>query len=350
MKTTREGKRFIIAAFLIAVAAINTGNNLIYLILSLMLSFILLSIVLLKVNLSGVSLAVSVNTPVFAGEETLVVLTVTNVKPFIPAYSVNVLVPDATFSDSHAGKTKEIHEGGRKVYFPLIPSGGSLRKAGKIVFGRRGLYSHGNFNIRSGFPFILFHKKMTVKVTGEILVYPSLRDVEDFINESIGPENNEAAGIRSQGEEIYSIREFRYGDDWRKIHWKASAKVSELLVREYTKNEFRKTTIIIDNLLPAGTDLFEKTVSLSASIAKYFLDEEHLVRILSCKKVIPFGVGKEHLFRILDTLAVIKEESTWDSPVSREMEGFSILVLKSRNSVLNRYIHSGDMVIYADNL
>jgi hypothetical protein len=66
MKTTPEGKRFLLATFLITVAAVNTGNNLIYLILSLMLSFILLSIVLLKINLSGLSLEVSINPPVFA--------------------------------------------------------------------------------------------------------------------------------------------------------------------------------------------------------------------------------------------------------------------------------------------
>ena len=58
MKITREGKRFILTTVLIGVAALNTGNNLIYLIFSLMLSFIALAIVLLRINLSGITLEV----------------------------------------------------------------------------------------------------------------------------------------------------------------------------------------------------------------------------------------------------------------------------------------------------
>lgn len=332
MKRTKEGKRFILAAFLIAVAAFNTGNNLIYLILSLMLSFILLSNILLRINLSGLSLEVHITPPVFAGEKTQATFLLSNNKRFLPSYSMNVLTPGAA----------------APAYFISVPPRSTGSRKINITFQKRGLYRHGDFHIQSGFPFILRSRNISMKVSGEVLVYPALMALDHIISQTAGREDQGAMIMLGRGEEIYSIRKFRYGDDWRKIHWKASAKVSDLLVKEYEERETRKVTIILDNLMPADSGLFEKAVSITASLSKHFLDSEYLVRVLSCRKVIPFGGGEEHLYKVLDILAVINEEDLLDCPVSYDMEGYFILVLKSRNSPFAKYISSSDMVIYAD--
>lgn len=357
MKITREGKRFVLAALLIAVAAVNTGNNLIYLILSLMLSFVLLSVLLLRINLSGLLLEVRINPPVFAGEEASMTVLTKNKKRFIPTYSINILTAGAA-----------------PVYCILLPARGQMEKVMKIRYERRGLYSYGDFQVSSGFPFILFNKIRTVTVSGEALVYPALRDVGNIVPEMSGKGGLEAARMSGSGDEIYSIREFKYGDDWRKIHWKASAKASGLMVREYAEHGLSKTTIIVDNLMPpphpplakggqgGGSkeritateeltdELFEKVVSLTGSLASYFLDMGHVVRILSCKKVIPFGGGDEHLYKILDTLAVIREEEAWDCPVPYDGEGFFISVLKSSDALVDRYTAVNAVTVYADTL
>src|ERR1700690_2029718 len=90
MKTTREGNRFILATVLILVAAFNTGNNLIYLILSLMLSFLFLSVLILRINLAGLEIEASAEGPVFAGEETALNVRLRNKKRVFPCYSTNV--------------------------------------------------------------------------------------------------------------------------------------------------------------------------------------------------------------------------------------------------------------------
>ncbi|OGW32565.1 MAG: hypothetical protein A2X59_06110 [Nitrospirae bacterium GWC2_42_7] len=336
MKTTREGKRFILAAFLIAVAAINTGNNLIYLILSMMISFLLLSVLLLKINLSGLMLEVYISSPLFAGEETTAVFSITNKKRFIPSYSVRVTA-DTDFSNA---------------YYTLIPSSSTVRKETPVIFPKRGLYSYGNFYVQSGFPFILLEDRRPVKVSGEILVYPTLIEVDGIIPEISGSEIAETIRVKGSGDEIHSIREFGYGDDWHKILWKVSARASTLLVREFAEHEFRRVTIITDNLRPVEPEMFEKAVSLSASISKLFIEMGFHVRLLSCKKVVPFGSGDEHLFRILDTLAVIKEENSWECPASYnyDTDGISIVVLKKQGSMLTGCASSCDIVIYADNI
>ncbi len=334
MKITREGRRFLLATMLIAVAAVNTGNNLIYLIFSLMLSFIFIAVSLLRLNLRGLSLEVSIDHPVFAGEETYAFFTILNRKKLLPSYSLRVAASGAS----------------SPVYCAFIGPKDSLKKEMKITFEKRGVYSYGDFFIQSGFPFILFEKSVKVKVSGEVLVYPALMDVEKVIPDIAGREAQGIGRALGSGNEIHSIREFRHGDDWRNIHWKASAKASSLMVKEYALTDIRQITVILDNLLPAGEELFEKTLSLAGSLARHFLDAGYFVRVLSCKKVIPFGAGDEHFFKVLDILALMREEDALDCPVSYDNEGYTILLLKSGRSSFRKYIASADMVLYADTL
>ncbi len=334
MKITREGKRFMLATGLIAVAAVNTGNNLIYLIFSLMLSFILLAVVLLRKNLSRISLEVSIDHPVFAGEQTYASFTIRNNKKLIPAYSIRVTASGAT----------------QPVYCAYIAPKDSVKKEIKITFKNRGLYSYGKFFVQCGFPFILFEKTKAVKVAGEVLVYPALMDVDQFLPDIPGPEGPGVGKTAGSGNEIHSIREFRYGDDRRNIHWKASAKTSRIMVKEFALADIRKITVIIDNLLPFRKDVFEKTLSLAGSFAQYFLEAGYFVRVLSCKKVIPFGTGNEHLLKVLDILALMQAEDALDCPMAEDTEGHTILILKSGSSYFTKYSSSADLVIYADSL
>ncbi len=336
MKTTREGKRFVLATLLVMAAAFNTGNNLIYLILALMLSLAFLSLVILKINLSGLYLDVSPVSPVFAGEEASFSTTLRNGKRLIPSYSVNVATEGMPV----------------RTYYPLIPPRGEITKVSRILFRKRGLYGHNDFIAASGFPFILSTGCRKVRVSGEVLVYPPVRDVEEAMADILGIEGGEAVRIAGSGDEIYSLRDFRHGDDLRRIHWKASAKISELVVKEYGEHDLRRTTIILDNLKSrdgaAGDEdeIFEATVSLAASLAKFFLDRGHLVRVISCRKVVPFGTGDEHLYSILDILAAICEEDRWESPFPGEGEGIVISVLKSPGPSAG-LAAMGDMVVHA---
>jgi hypothetical protein len=95
----------------------------------------------------------------------------------------------------------------------------------------------------------------------------------------------------------------------------------------------------------AGTER-ERAVSYAASVARVMLLEGFFVRLVSSDGEIPFGSGPEHLFRILDHLAVIREK---DSDSYPEVEGApTILVLKSRGSALRQV--AADVVVYAGDL
>lgn len=333
MKLTREGKRFLLAALLIAVAAINTGNNLIYLILSLMLSFVALSWLILRQNLAGLVLDVSASGPFFAEEEVKVELRVHNEKK-IPVYSVIIAVPDAA----------------AQVYCGHIAGHGVLRDSMRMVFRKRGLYAYKDFIVQSGFPFILFRKSMSVHVSGQVLVYPKLLEIREMIDVVKGLQEEGVVAVRGRGDEVYSLRAFQYGDDWRRIHWKASAKQEGFLIREYAEYASQRITLLLDNLLPHDDIRFEAVVSAAASLAKQYLETGYPVRFIAVGKTIPFGSGEEHLRSILNILAVVtQQEGDADLSGIRE-DGFLIAILKSAQSGLRSVAGSADLIIYADTL
>ena len=335
MKLTREGKRFFIATVLIAFAAFNTANNLIYLVFSMMLSILFLAFVILRWNLKGLILKVSYAQPVFAKQSARINIALSNDKKHIPSYSIKVWIPERI-------------EG--TAYFPEVCCLSEIQQDVPVFYERRGLYRYGNFFMESSFPFLFFLKRIVSHVEGEVIVYPEIKELDWSITATVN-EWYEAAQTRiGKGDEFLMIREFRYGDDRRRIHWKASAKATQLLMKEYATHEPKKLTIILDNLKPHDEKSFEKAVSLAASMTDKFLNEGFFIRLLTCKKMIPFGNSKDHLFKILDILAAIEGQDSWECPIYDELEGTNIVILGSEGSPLSRFITDTDMVIYATTL
>jgi uncharacterized protein (DUF58 family) len=334
MNVSREGKRFILATLLTALAAFNTGNNLIYLISSMMFSILVISVAVLKMNLKGLTLRVSPEYPVFAKVPAVLEIAVTNKKRNLPSYSVKVSLPEALAGES---------------YFPGIPAQSELSQTVRVVYKKRGVYGFGDFYLSSSFPFIFLTQKISSTVREKVIVYPEITEVDASVTDLTKEGDALSYSGTRRGEEFSFIREFRYGDDRRNIHWKSSAKTTRLMVREYAVEEPKKLTVILDNLMPPDDRVFENAVSLAASLADRFLREGFYVRLFTCRKVVPFGSGSPHLFKILDILAEIKGHHSWECPLSSEAgtEGLLILILCSEGSPLQRFVSLSDKVIYA---
>jgi len=335
MKLTREGKRFLIATVLIGFAAFNTANNLIYLVFSMMLSILFLSLVILKWNFKGLSLKVSHKKPLFAKRISHMNIALVNDKKHIPSYSIRVLMPEKV--DGY-------------VYFPEIPMVSETEQDVPVFYERRGIYRYGDFFIESSFPFLFFQKRFPCACEGEVIVYPEIKELDTGIPDMVKNWHDSSPTQIGKGDEFSMIREFGYGDDWRRIHWKASAKAAQFMVKEYAAYEPKKLTIILDNLKPHDKETFEKAVSLTASMTGRFLNEGYFIRLLTCRKMIPFGNSRDHLFKILDVLAGIEGQDTWECPISDEHEGVHVMILSSEGSPLSRFMASTDRVIYAATL
>lgn len=335
MKLTREGRRFLPATLLIGFAAFNTGNNLIFLIFSMMLSFLVLSLVLLMLNMRRLTIRLSQDQPVYAQKTSRISITLRNRKQSMASYSMRVLISEDNSS---------------AALFPRVAGASEATVGMPVRFRKRGRYQLGSFLIESTFPFILISRRKECPVEGEILVYPEITDIARMLPDPAETTTGALCTGRRGGEDFSRIREFRHGDDWRKIHWRASAKTGEFMVMEYTEEESNRTTIIFDNLKPHDTAAFEKSVSFTASIAERLIAQGYFVRLMTCRKLIPFGRGREHLFKILDVLALIEGQDSWECPVSSMPEGFTILILNSDASLLRKYHAMSDRIFYASDL
>ena len=298
LKLTREGRYFIAITIGIGLAAVNTGNNLLYLLLGWLLSMIVASGALSDISMRGLKVSRRPPGRLHANRPFLMEIAVENTKKSLASFSVEIedLVENRPLD--------------KKCYFLKVPAGRIQRTSYRHTFTRRGLYTFDGFRISTKFPFSLFHKSRVIDMPGELLVYPAV--------ETIPPPPPRA---RLQGEtaakrsgrrgEFFGLREYREGDDRRAIHWRSSARAARLLVREYEEESHRRVTLMVDNALPAEAEpeahnALEAAISLAASLAQSYVRVGYAVRLVSRGLAIPFGVGEAQLMRVLKALALLE--------------------------------------------
>jgi uncharacterized protein (DUF58 family) len=335
MRFTVEGKKFLFLTLLIAIAAINTANNLMFLVLSMMLSMLAIASFALWLNMKGLALSVSADYPVYAKEHALLDLRVKNGKRLLNSYSIRVHMPEGLEGEGHIA---------------YVPSGSEAVGKAKVLFRKRGLYRHGDFILESSFPFIFVNKTMKVKVNGEILVYPEMVDDKELLPTLLRQGGKSHARRPGRGEELFGIRELRHGDDIKLVSWRASAKSEKLMVKEFSKELPRTVTVVLDDRMPFHSELFELAVTLSASVSRSFMDRCYFVKLVTSSKVLPLGTGPEHLYRVLELLALVQEGEKEKCVIEDEIKGYSVIVLKSKESSLKALSPLFDSVLYASDL
>src|SRR5690349_3178627 len=146
LRVTREGKYFIGITFGVGFAAINTGNNLLYLLLGMMLSLILASGVMSEVSLRELTITRQPPAHIHARRPFLMGIGLRNGKRRLPSFSVEV----EDLVDGHALD--------KKCYFLKLPAGRLQHTSYRHAFARRGRYTYSGFRISTKFPFALFRK------------------------------------------------------------------------------------------------------------------------------------------------------------------------------------------------
>src|SRR5258706_15357452 len=158
---TREGRIIVFLWVGVGFAAINTGNNLLYLLLAWLLSFIIASGVLSELTLRALSVERRPPPRIYAGEPFLMEVVIKNGKSKRASYSIEV--------EDLRGKTPI----DKRCYFLKIPEAKSQRTSYRHTFIRRGLYTLTGYRIATKFPFALFRKSRDVEAPVEVLVYPA---------------------------------------------------------------------------------------------------------------------------------------------------------------------------------
>jgi uncharacterized protein (DUF58 family) len=298
---TRQGKYFIALTLGIGFAAINTGNNLLYLILGMLLSFIVGSGVLSEICLRGLQISRRLPQRVFANEPVLMGISLENSKKRIPSFSLEV-------EDLVGGTPLD-----KKCFFLKVPPTRKQRTAYRHSFDRRGPYHFTDIQLATKFPFSLFRKSRRSTLSSEIIVYPALVPIPVQVLRALD-QGEESLGRLGRRGEFYGIREFRDTDDPRDIYWRKSARMGRPLICQHRIPAGRKLTIYLDNyekaevLAPEDIDRREMAISRAASIAVHFIQSGFSVSLVTRSSAIKYGKGLAHADAILKSLALLQFE------------------------------------------
>ena len=344
-EVTRAGMVYVLTTLLIGVAALNTGNNLLYLIVSAMLAAILISGVCSSLVLSDLELEVTLPHHVFAGEKVRGWVVVSKRRKGLPSLSVTVAPPKpgkqrdrwravrgefAFPLNRPAGKEwlrlkdlkiRRIPAAPRlpavfdgSLYFAMVPAGSSVRGELDLRFARRGLYRQDAFTLATGFPFGLLIKRRRIELSRDVVVYPALdrtTNCSGIFPQFAGDQESARVGV---GQDLVRIRAYIPGDSARHVDWKATAKSGSLKVREFSRDEEKRFRIIFDNPAPGQISVaaYERGIQAAASLAWQLAeqsadvtftapglhDSEEIHEFLSYLAVAQPGLGQDLLARL----------------------------------------------------
>lgn len=306
LKLTREGKYFIFITFGVGVAAINTGNNLLYLLLGMLLSLIIVSGVLSELSLRHLTVTRRLPPRAQVGRPHLVEIEVYNHKQRVPSYAIEV-------EDLRAGQPAD-----KRCFFLKISPRSAQVAAYRRTPARRGRDNHVGFRVATRFPFGLFEKSREVAADDELIIYPAVDPVRLPQTESGDRTGGESALGRGSGDEIHGLRLMREGDDPRDIYWRKSTLPEQRVLRERATDTRRDVAFAIDSSHPGESPdddwsmRFERRIRDVASRAVAHLKRGDGVSVLASageRVRANASVGADPLLRFLALLEPLPEAS-----------------------------------------
>lgn len=333
---TRAGILYVLVTLVIGIAALNTGNNLLYIVVAAMLAAIVISGFVSAWVLRYVELDIHLPEHVFAGRPVLGRIVLRNERRAFPSFSIQVVSTRKTrtkpnkkwqlepttfaFPFNRPAQKQWLKLPDRRLkrvtvlplppgifrgmaYFPFVPAQAEATADLELNFDRRGRYQEDSFGLATRFPFAFFTKTRHVTLKRDILVYPRIETTDEVFQILPLVRGEWESFVRGRGSDLYRIREYMPEDSARHVDWKATAKSGSLKVREFAREDERKLCIVFDNP-EAGLiseQEYEKAVESAASLAWHFSNEAAEVSY-----IIPGRARSRDLHEFLAFLALIE--------------------------------------------
>lgn len=314
---TREGWIYFGAVTVVVFAAINTNNNLLYMVLSALLAVLLLSGFLSGLNFRYLRAEVRIPSHCFAGEPFPVSIQVRNQKRLFPTFSIHL--------DSPAESAFRFPT----FYIPVVRALNHTRVSGQAMLARRGRYTMSELTVSSRYPFGFFLKDGDCRLQAECICYPEIIPQERMNFSVLDITGSNQRFERGLGYDLYMIRDYLPSDSARHVHWKASAKTATLKTREYAAEDSRRIILAFDRFSrPGDEDKFEQLVSYTASLAYHLINDGIEVGLVSDDWHTSYGSSEALLESILQYLALVSSSNKADAPSRYASDGALILSLR----------------------
>jgi uncharacterized protein (DUF58 family) len=315
---TKEGWLYFGALTIIVFAAVNTANNLLYMVLSALLAVLLLSGFLSALNFRFLKVTARIPAHCFAREPFPISVQVRNLKQLFPTFSLQLEpVEQSLFRFS-------------TFYVPLVRPQKHSSDLGQAMLARRGRYALQKVKASSRYPFGFFVKDLDFPVDAECICYPEIIPQEQINFSDIDIQGSNQRFERGFGHDLYMIRDYLPSDSARHVHWKASAKTSTLKTREYSAEESRRVILAFDRFgHPDEIAKFEQLVSYTASLAYHFMHAGIELSLVSDDWQSAKGNSQAILDSILQYLALVEISGSAAPPDLKAANGAIRLSLRN---------------------
>jgi uncharacterized protein (DUF58 family) len=317
IEVTSGGGIFLLILLVVAFAAWNTGNNLLFLVFSLLCSTLFVGGVAARASLRDLIVSARFPDHIFAGEPAPVIVTIRNAKRLLPSFSIFVESrgPKDPANDIRPKRRWKRFAKRALAYYVYVPHHASAEQRVEQLFPERGHVLITGFELSTRFPFGFFRFRRRLRARNvDIVVYPNPEPVGDDLHLLPAYAGRMASTRRGIGQDLFSLRNYQPKDDLRHIDWKATARSRNLTVREFTAEDERRITIVLDTRETLESDAesfaqrFETGVIQAASLLKHFIDERAEVRLMLGNELGPYGSGLSHLYHCLRRLAVVSPQ------------------------------------------
>jgi uncharacterized protein (DUF58 family) len=358
VEVTGGGGIFFILLLVVSFAAWNTGNNLLFIVLSFLLSALIIAFFAGTFCLRKLDVKMRFPEAIYAGEPTPIMVSLHNRKRLFPTFSIVAEVRgrekerSALLAELQGLLPRRMLE--RIVrpplikyildYFVYVPRRLAVENRVEQVFPRRGRFLVKDFELSTKFPFgLLRHRRRLPAQEAEIIIFPRIEQLDKEIAFRTFEYGSISTQKRGAGQDLLALRSYQPQDDLRHIDWKATARAQNLMVREFIAEDEKRVTVVFDprfsldeekknktlrqrledeqkgkKELSEAEQRFEKGVSLAASVLAQFADERIEVSLVINDEKGDFGMDRTHLNACLKRLALVEPAAPETSAVNLE--------------------------------
>ncbi|MFZ5480706.1 MAG: DUF58 domain-containing protein [Myxococcota bacterium] len=286
VRPTLPGVWFVLVLAGVTFGAVNTGNNMVYVVLATLLAVLVTNNVLAEWNLRGLVVRRVLPGEVFAGEPAAGKFLLANTRRFGAAWRIEV---------------EERDGGGARAIFGSVPAGDEQATQAEWVFPRRGEQQLGRVRVGSRFPFGLVLRFRDLDLADTVLVYPTPEKGEPARASAGAGEGAPDRSARDALGDFAGLRPYRPGDPVRRIHWRTSARVGEPLVVLRTGERGGEVMVEVD---PRGG---ERAIRVACGHVLTHARRGEAVGLTVPGETLPPRAGPVWMRRLLTTLALLPE-------------------------------------------
>jgi uncharacterized protein (DUF58 family) len=286
LKITGVGRMYLVVTLGVGLGALNTGNNLLYLVLALLLSLVIVSGVLSERCLRGLQVRRLGTEAAFAQE------------PFAFRWALrrptgHAFALELSEADAHVTGTGHLAH---------LPPGEEVVVRADLLAARRGPHVLSGIRVTTLYPFGLFAKTRELEAPGMLHVYPR-RELSGAAGSHLPPTAEGAlesrAGTGGTGE-VLGLSPLREGDDARRIHWPRTASLGQVVRLDLAREERRTVTLRPTTEVPS--EALERDCERLAGTLHHLIRSGHEVGFEGGDLVLRPAPGPAQELRILRAL------------------------------------------------